>query len=82
MEIFFHTSLTVLFVCLLNEPVARAQSTADTKSDKKDKKVEGAKHTTGMETEGAWFATIKDDKVSMQFKNDENENTITALLFC
>ena len=77
---FFLLPLLVLFVCLLNEPMAVAQSnTATTKEDKEQE----IKRSPGMQTEGAWFATIKDDKVSIQFKNDEddhNNNSTTFLL--
>jgi beta-lactamase regulating signal transducer with metallopeptidase domain len=74
---FFILPLLVLFVCLLNEPVAVGQSNSASKKDKGEK----IKHSQGMETEGAWFATIKDDKVSIQFKNDDDDNSLNSTTF-
>src|SRR5215204_663850 len=76
---FFLFPLLVLLVCILNEPMAVGQSNNASKKDKPQE----VKKSSGMPTEGAWFATIKEDKVSIQFKNDEddhNNNSTTFLL--
>ena len=76
---FFLLPLLVLFVCLFNEPMAVGQSNTASKKDNQ----QAIRKSGGMETEGAWFATIKGDKVVMHFKNDEddhNNNTTTFLL--
>jgi hypothetical protein len=67
---FFLLPLLVLFVCLLNEPVAVGQSPAPSK---KEIKQEVSVQIPGLGTEGAWFATIKGNKVSIQFKNDDDD---------
>ena len=74
---FFILPLLVLFVCLFNEPTAIAQS----KTASKQNDNENIRHGGGMETEGAWFATIKDDKVHIQFKNDEDDNSLNSATF-
>jgi hypothetical protein len=61
-----------LFVSLLNEPVAIAQTTTAKAGDPGTGL--SVKEAT-IKTEGAWFATIKGDKVSMQFKSDDDENS-------
>jgi hypothetical protein len=66
--------LLVLTICLLNKPVAMAQA-ATSKKEKND--------GHGIPTEGYWFATIKGEKVNMQFKADEdgdNHNSTTFQL--
>ena len=76
---FFLLPFLVLFVCFLNEPTAVGQPNTASKKYKE----EPIRKSPGMETEGAWFATIKEDKVSIQFKNDEddhNNNGTTFLL--
>jgi hypothetical protein len=57
----------VLSVCLLNQPIAKAQDNPDKNLTKKNRKHDG------LPTEGYWFATIKNDKVNMQFKSDEDD---------
>ena len=75
---FFILPLLMLFVCLLNEPMAIGQSPATSKSDKKET-VE--KQDRGLQTEGAWFATIKNDKISIQFKKDDDEHNNNSSSF-
>jgi hypothetical protein len=76
---FFLLPLLVLLVCLLNEPVAIGQSSA---VSKKENKQEPSAQRSGLQTEGAWFATIKGDKVSIQFKNDDDgENSSSSTSF-
>lgn len=71
---FFLLPVLVLFACLLNEPVAYAQEQPSVKKneEKKDDDNEKKSHK-GIKTEGAWFATIKDDKIQFNFKNDESD---------
>ena len=76
---FFMLPLLVLFVCLLNEPVVLGQQ-KESAADNKPKS-SNTKHTTGLRTEGAWFASIKDDKISIQFKNDDEENNTNSTTF-
>ncbi len=64
---FFLLPLMVLFVCLFNEPVVKSQNV--TLKEKREVRVPAH---NGINTEGKWFATIKDDKINIQFKsNDE-----------
>ncbi len=65
----FLLPLMVLSVCLLNEPVLKAQTT--TAKEKQKNKM----NHPGLPTSGYWFATIKDDQVSMTFKRDEDEGS-------
>lgn len=64
---FFLLPLLVVFACLLNQPVANSQQTTVTQKETKTRNLKA-------ETEGSWFATIKDDKISFQFKNDDDEH--------
>jgi hypothetical protein len=74
---FFIVPLLTLFVCLLNEPLAFSQSAPSANTDEKDV----VKHKTGLQTEGAWFATIKGEKVSVQFKSDEDDHSNNSTTF-
>ena len=62
---FFLLPLMVLFVCLFNEPVVKSQIV----TAKENKKQHQQEHHD-IKTTGNWFATIKDDKLNMQFKSD------------
>ena len=65
---FFLLPILVLFACLLNQPVAISQPATTVKKENKT-------HNDGnVETEGSWFATIKGDKISFQFKNDDSDH--------
>lgn len=66
----FLLPVLVISVCLLNKPVALAQPS----SAKKNTQKEHYQHNRELETEGMWFATIKNDKLSIQFKNDGDDN--------
>ena len=99
---FFLLPLCVLLACLLNEPVAKAQTKQPTSSSKsttttkestntnvkeevkevpktkqnaqeQPKRKTQTKNTGGVQTEGSWFATIKGDKINIQFKSDDDE---------
>lgn len=77
----------VLSVCLLNEPVANAQNpskknNSNAKSESGSQSSSSSQSQTnsnndddrsGLPTEGYWFATIKGEKVNMQFKSDETD---------
>jgi hypothetical protein len=63
----FLLPVLVISVCLLNKPVASAQL-----SEKKKTEKENTEDSKQLKTEGSWFATIKNDKLSIQFKNDHD----------
>ncbi|MET0945696.1 MAG: M56 family metallopeptidase [Flavobacterium sp.] len=67
---FFLVPIMVLFACLFNQPAAQSQNLASKEKQEKQSNNQG-----GMETEGSWFATIKGNTVSVQFKSDENNNS-------
>jgi hypothetical protein len=73
---FFLLPLMVIFVCLFNEPVANSQSVS---AKAKPAKLPHIKH--GMKTEGNWFATIKGEKINMQFKSDEDDHSSNGNTF-
>lgn len=66
---FFLVPIMVLFACLFNQPAAQSQTLVS-----KEKQEEHS-NKGGMETEGSWFATIKGNTISIQFKSDENDNS-------
>lgn len=70
---FFLLPLLVLFACLFNQPVAQGQ-TLNLNEESKESN-EQSNIQNGMDTEGSWFAVIKGNTVSIQFKNDENNNS-------
>ena len=63
---FFLMPVLAFLACLLNESVAKSQ-TPNVKSETKIK-------NHGMETEGFWFAVIKDDKVNIRFSDEKMDN--------
>jgi hypothetical protein len=62
---FFLLPVLALFACLLNEPVLSQDHSTSKYTPRK---------SNGIETEGSWFATLKEGKVSIQFKSDDDEN--------
>ncbi len=68
--------LFVIFACVLNKPVALAQSPSAKNTEKEPHLQKG-----GLETEGAWFATIKNDALSIQFKNDDDAASFNSSTF-
>jgi len=68
---FFLMPLLAFLACLLNEPVANSQ-TNNAKNEKQEKNI----RNHGMETEGYWFAVIKDDKVNIRFSDEQMENDV------
>ena len=70
---FFLLPLLVLFACLFNQPAAQSQTLI---SNIKNEGTKASPNTQkGDQTEGNWFATIKGNKVEMEFKNDENSHS-------
>ncbi|TCJ14567.1 peptidase M56, BlaR1 [Flaviaesturariibacter flavus] len=61
----FLLPLMALMMCLLNEPAVQAQQPAAKTKTK-------ARTHKPIDTEGNWFATIKGDKVQMQFRGDDD----------
>lgn len=72
---FFLLPVLVLFACLLNEPIASAQESpsAKKKATKKDDADFNVHSNSSLKKEGAWFATIKGDKVKINFKNEDDD---------
>ncbi|MCW3090515.1 MAG: peptidase BlaR1 [Ferruginibacter sp.] len=71
---FFLLPLMMVFVCLFNEPVVKAQSAAA--------KVKPHPHNNGdIQTSGNWFATIKGDKINIQFRNDDEGHSSNGTTF-
>ncbi len=75
---FFLLPLMVLFACLFNQPAAQSQTLAFKEKEKLEKSEKHSEIHDGMETEGNWFATIKGNDVSIQFKSDENDNSSSS----
>jgi hypothetical protein len=62
---FFLLPLLALFMCLLNEPSAQAQQTSN-RNERKHR---------SPDTEGYWFATIKNDRIQFNFQDDDNPDS-------
>lgn len=67
---FFLLPVLALLACVLNEPVAKSQTT-NSNNEKNEKQ---SQHRGGMETEGYWFAIIKDDKVNIRFSDEKMDD--------
>ena len=65
---FFLLPVFAFLACLLNEPVAYGQDSQ--KAGKTEKSIKNH----GMETEGYWFAIIKDDKVNIRFSDEKMDD--------
>jgi beta-lactamase regulating signal transducer with metallopeptidase domain len=61
---FFLLPMMVIFACLFNEPIIQGQNINIHNSN--DEK---------MSNKGIWFATIKGEKVNIQFRDDEDEDS-------
>jgi hypothetical protein len=76
---FFLLPLLIVFASLLNEPVAKAQDNKNAqnaqnlKNDANSNSNENKDHNY-LKTEGYWFATIKGNKVNIQFREDESDH--------
>ena len=68
---FFLLPVFALLACLLNEPAAKAQS-PNVKNETKEKNEINRKG--GMETEGYWFAVIKNENVNIRFSDEKLED--------
>jgi BlaR1 peptidase M56 len=66
---FFLLPVLAFLACLLNEPVAKSQTT-----NPKNSTHEKQTRHHGMETEGYWFAIIKDDKVNIRFSDEKMDD--------
>jgi len=73
----FLLPLLVFLVCLLNEPVAYAHAPVADKKENNSSPI----HNENIETEGLWFATIKNNDVSIQFKNDGDDHSTNSTNF-
>ncbi|HEV8283454.1 MAG TPA: M56 family metallopeptidase [Chitinophagaceae bacterium] len=71
---FFLMPVLAFLACLLNEPVANSQTT-NSKNEKQTANAEKNRHH-GMETEGYWFAVIKDDKVNIRFSDKKMDDEV------
>jgi phage regulator Rha-like protein len=69
---FFLVPLLGILACALNDPAAVAQVTTAKAAIKT--KTRHAAWSHADQTEGAWFATIKNDKVNIEFKSDDDEH--------
>ena len=67
---FFLLPVFAFLACLLNEPIAYGQNGQSNKATEANN--EKGKHNHDIETEGSWFATIKGEKISIQFKRDDD----------
>ena len=72
---FFLLPVFAFLACLLNEPMAYGQTSEKNKENAKNEK-ENEKNVRnhGMETEGYWFAIIKDDKVNIRFSDEKMDD--------
>ena len=81
---FFLVPVLAFLACLLNEPAAKGQST---KPNNEKQTGNENKHNHGMQTEGYWFAVIKNDKVNIRFSDekmdddDESHNSFSGSTF-
>lgn len=72
----FLLPLLVMFACILNEPVAYGQNRREkTMRDDKNKDNENDirnHNNDDLSTEGVWFATIRNDKIHIRFKQEDD----------
>ena len=64
---FFLLPVLAFLACLLNEPAAKGQTT-------NEKQTTNENHNHGMQTEGYWFAVIKNDKVNIRFSDEKMDD--------
>lgn len=76
---FFLVPLLICLVCTLNNTVAYSQ---DKESQNKGNETSNANSNRNRSwkdrSEGSWFATIKDDKLRIEFRSDEDEHNWTS----
>jgi hypothetical protein len=70
---FFLLPVFGFLACLLNEPVVYGQTNEkeNLKNETENEKNAEKKSERGMETEGYWFAVIKDDKMNVRFSDEK-----------
>lgn len=68
---FFFLPVIGLLMCALNNTVAFGQTTD---KNKDENTAHNKNHNWQDRSSGSWFATIKGDKVRMQFTSDDSEN--------
>jgi hypothetical protein len=80
---FFLLPLLVFFASILNrpvvygqEPITKNEKIKAPKGPRKNMNISG-----NLATEGQWFATIKGNEVSIQFKQDENDASMNQSTF-
>ncbi len=66
---FFLLPVLAFLACLLNEPAAKGQTTNEKQTTNENKN-----HNHGMQTEGYWFAVIKNDKVNIRFSDEKMDD--------
>lgn len=69
----FLLPLLMVFVSVVNEPIANA-APARTTASSKPANLEGLKTLQSMDHEGNWFATIRGNSVNIHFQKEEKEN--------
>jgi len=78
---FFLVPLLAVLACALNDPAAYSM-TAKTVAKSNIKAKKDTDNTINNRTEGAWFATIKGDKIHIEFKsNDDDHNWSSSSTF-
>ncbi|HET6769346.1 MAG TPA: M56 family metallopeptidase, partial [Chitinophagaceae bacterium] len=78
---FFLLPVFAFLACLLNEPMAYGQTGEKNKVNAKNERENaenernaGNKSERGLDTEGYWFAVIKDDKVNFRFSDKKMDD--------
>jgi len=73
---FFLVPVLAFLACLLNEPVAYGQQTdkENIKNESQNEKKAEKASERGMQTEGYWFAVIKNDKVNIRFSDEKMDD--------
>jgi hypothetical protein len=69
----FIVPILMVFVCLLNEPIAYASSLGTTAAKRTDG-LSSLNSLQSLDHEGNWFATIKDNTVNIRFQKDDNKS--------
>ncbi|MBE7170067.1 MAG: M56 family metallopeptidase [Williamsia sp.] len=72
--------MLLLFICLLNKPAALSQTTADPVRKTAQNSSKNSSNVDDL-NEGSWFATIKRDTVSMQFKSEDDRSAFNNSTF-
>ena len=71
---FFLLPVLAFLACLLNEPVAKGQGAKGKGQVANQSNQSNGVNKHGMQTEGYWFAIIKDDKVNIRFSDEKLED--------